>query len=84
MRESTLKYNELKVIGITKWGNYLRKQWRDHFAIHLSTEEQYSIGMDRFLWHLYSWDKIECLKEEAAKAAFEKKTKQNVIFIINL
>lgn len=71
-----MRYNDLKVIEIPKWGYYLREQWRNSFASHLSTEEQYSIGMDGFLWHLFSWEKVECLKEEAAKAAFEKHLKQ--------
>ena len=62
MRGIILRYNELKVIEIPKWGHYLRERWRGCFASHLSTEEQDAIGMDGFLWHLCNWEKVDCLE----------------------
>ncbi|MFJ8063937.1 DUF4275 family protein [Psychrobacillus sp. NPDC096426] len=76
MRENKLRYKELQVQEIPKWGHYLREKWRECFANHLSAEEQNSIGMDGFLWHLCSWEKVECLEKEAAEAAFIKQLKQ--------
>ncbi|SES13687.1 DUF4275 family protein [Psychrobacillus sp. OK032] len=71
-----MRYKELKTLEIPKWGPYLREQWREYFAKHLSTEEQNSIGMDGFLWHLCSWKKVECFEKEVAEAAFKKQLKQ--------
>lgn len=70
-----LRYKQLKVVDIPKWGNFLREQWRVNFASHLSHEEQMSIGMDGFLWHLCSWRKVNCLEKDAAIAAFKKQSK---------
>lgn len=70
-----MRYKELKVVDIPKWGTFLREQWRINFASHLSNEEQKSIGMDRFLWHLCSWEKVNCLEKDAAIEAFNKQSK---------
>ena len=53
-----MRYKELRIVDIPKWGTFLREQWRINFANHLSNEEQKSIGMDGFLWHLCSWEKV--------------------------
>ena len=71
-----MRYKELKTVEIPKWGSYLRQQWRESFASHLSTEEQNAIGMDGFLWHLCSWEKVDCLEKEEAKAVLKKLLKQ--------
>ncbi|WNS75813.1 DUF4275 family protein [Bacillus sp. DTU_2020_1000418_1_SI_GHA_SEK_038] len=74
----TLQKKRVKVTKIPKWGTYLRKQWEDHFASHLSEEEKKSIHLhDRskssgFLWHVFSYETKECLKEEQANEAFNQ------------
>lgn len=70
-----MRYIELKTVEIPKWGNYLREQWRECFASHLSNEEQELIEMDGFLWHLCSWGKVKCLEKEDAITAFKKQSK---------
>lgn len=70
-----MRYKELKVVDIPKWGTFLREQWRINFASHLSNEEQKSIGMDGFLWHLCGWEKVNCLEKDAATEAFKKQSK---------
>jgi len=70
-----LRYKELRIVDIPKWGTFLREQWRINFANHLSNEEQKSIGMDGFLWHLCSWEKVNCLKKDEAIAAFKEHSK---------
>lgn len=67
--------NQLKMIALSTWGNYLRGRWRDCFAKHLSIEEQNEIWMDDFLWHLCSWNKVICLEKEEAISAFLNQTK---------
>lgn len=70
-----MRTKELKIVEIPKWGNYLRGKWRKCFASHLSDEEQKSIGIDGFLWHLCSWEKVNCLEKEEAIAAFHQQLK---------
>lgn len=70
-----MKHKPLKKIEIPKWGNYLRRRWRENFASHLSKEEQKEIWMDDFLWHLCSWEKAKCLEKDEAITAFLRQSK---------
>lgn len=70
-----MKNKQLKIVEIPKWGHYLRQKWRESFASHLSKEEQKTIYMDSFLWHLCSWEKVICLEKEKAIKAFENQIK---------
>lgn len=70
-----MRNKELKLMEIPKWGHYLRQQWCENFASHLSKEEQQSIYMNSFLWHLCSWEKVLCLEKEKAIKAFENQLK---------
>lgn len=70
-----MRNKQSKKIDIPKWGKYLRGRWRERFASHLSLEEQKEIGMDGFLWHLCSWEKVECLEKDEAINAFLHQTK---------
>jgi hypothetical protein len=78
-----LKNKQLKVKEIPKWGPYLRKQWEINFADHLSHEEKKAIslydddGACGFLWHLFSYEKKEALKNELAEEAFNNELKGN-------
>ena len=80
---SSLRIKKVKVTEIPKWGTYLRKQWEDNFANHLNDKEKKSIylydedGCCGYLWHLFSYDKKKCLKEEGADIAFNKELKQS-------
>ncbi|MDQ0231645.1 DUF4275 family protein [Metabacillus malikii] len=76
------KYKELKVVSIPKWGPYLREQWIQSFAGHLTKPEQKAINLDEFLWHLCSWRKVDCVEGENALEAFQKqaKTKCTIFF----
>ncbi|MEK4031478.1 DUF4275 family protein [Pseudobacillus sp. FSL P4-0506] len=70
-----MRHKVLKAVEIPKWGNYLREQWKKHFASHLTTEEQKLIGMDGFLWYLCASEEVECLEKEEAIAAFKEQSK---------
>ncbi|PCK21760.1 atp synthase f1 subunit delta [Bacillus pumilus] len=70
-----MRNKQFKKIDIPKWGKYLRGRWRECFASHLSIEEQKEIGMDGFLWHLCSWEKVKCLEKDEAIKAFLHQSK---------
>ncbi|MBO0587768.1 DUF4275 family protein [Sporosarcina sp. E16_8] len=70
-----MRNKELKVLEIPKWGRYLRGKWIEKFAGHLTKEEQIEIYLDSFLWHLCSYEKVECLEKEEAIKAFERQKK---------
>lgn len=75
---STLKRKSVKVTEIPKWGTYLRRQWEDRFASHLNNEEKKTIYLHDqgrfcgYLWHLFSYEKKDCLQEEKADKAFDE------------
>jgi len=78
-----LKSKKIKVLEIPKWGAFLRKQWEDNFANHLSIREKNAIylydddGSCGYLWHLFSYEKRACLKGEEAEQAFNDETKNS-------
>ncbi|CAM5195011.1 hypothetical protein UACE39S_03136 [Ureibacillus acetophenoni] len=77
-----LKSKNIKVTEIPKWGPYLRKEWENQFAQHLSTEERKKIylhdqnGMCGYLWHLFSFQKKDCVEREHAEEAFNNELKK--------
>ncbi|MCM3092839.1 MULTISPECIES: DUF4275 family protein [unclassified Cytobacillus] len=78
----SLRSKKVKVKEIPKWGAYLRKQWEDSFADHLSDNDKRSIyfydedGFCGYLWHVFSYERRKCLKEEEADIAFNKEVKK--------
>ncbi|MDK8640997.1 DUF4275 family protein [Niallia taxi] len=70
-----MEKKHLKQLEIPKWGTYLRGRWRECFASHLSFKEQQEIWMNYFLWHLCSWEKVKCLKQDDAVTAFLQQDK---------
>ncbi|MFX3660985.1 MAG: DUF4275 family protein [Ectobacillus sp.] len=80
---SSLKNKKVRVVEIPKWGTYLREKWEDNFAGHLSVKEKKSIylydgdGCCGFLWHVFSYEKKKCLKEEQADIAFDRELKNS-------
>ena len=77
----SLRSKKVKVTEIPKWGTYLRKKWEDSFANHLSDKEKKSIYLyDKdggFLWHIFSYEKRNCLQEEKADISFERESKKS-------
>ncbi|MED1723806.1 MULTISPECIES: DUF4275 family protein [Brevibacillus] len=73
IKEKKLKATELEI-----WGPYLRKEWENHFASHLSEEEKQRINLNRrggfqgYLWHLFSYRMRDCLQREEADQAFRQ------------
>lgn len=78
-----LKTKKIKIIEMPKWGPYLRKQWENNFADHLNDKDKKSIylydtgGYCGYLWHLFSYEKKDCLDGKKAEAAFNNQQKNN-------
>lgn len=78
-----LKSKKVKIIEIPKWGVSLRKQWEDSFANHMNPKEKSAIylhdnnGACGYLWHLFSYEKRDCLKGEEAEQAFNDEKKNS-------
>lgn len=76
-----LKSKKVKVTEIPKWGTFLRKQWEDNFANHLSLKEKKEIylhdngGYCGYLWHLFSYEKRDCFQGQEAEEAFNNEQK---------
>lgn len=75
-----LKRKKIKVTEIPKWGTYLLKQWENNFASSLSVSEKKSIYLDSYLWHLFSYEKKSCLRDNQANTAFHEEVKKECYF----
>lgn len=80
---SLLRRKNIRVTEIPKWGTYLRKQWENNFADHLSEDEKKSIflydedGFCGYLWHIFSYKRRDCLHEIEADLALKKEAKNS-------
>lgn len=85
-----LKSKKIQLRKIEHLGCDLRKQWEAAFASHLSPKEKRQIflydkgGVSGFLWHLFSYDKRKCEKEEQAELAFDKQYKGNCLISFSI
>ncbi|KAA0965230.1 DUF4275 family protein [Sporosarcina sp. ANT_H38] len=76
-----LKDKQVQVREIPGWGPYVRQQWEGNFADHLSHEEKEEIYLYYngfacgYLWHVFSFEKRDCLKESRADEAFNNAPK---------
>ncbi|WP_058303080.1 DUF4275 family protein [Gorillibacterium timonense] len=52
--------------------------WDRAFAENISEETKESIHYDEFKWHMFSYEKQDCLKEEEARAAFNAMPKDEL------
>lgn len=73
LQKRSIQYTE-----IGKWGKYLRGVWAKEFAEVISSDEREKIYMDHFLWHLFSYKKVEALEKDLARHAFDKEVKDRV------
>ena len=74
----SLRSRGAKVTEINKWAQYLRSVWKQEFANHLSDYEKREINLDHFLWHLFSYKKVNCFENENAKSMFNVEGKKDV------
>jgi hypothetical protein len=80
-----LKSKKIVVRKTDDFGYDLRKKWEDVFASHLSPLKKKQIylhsnsGASGYLWHVFSYEKRMCEKEEQAELAFEKQYKDTCL-----
>ncbi|WP_226674964.1 DUF4275 family protein [Mesobacillus jeotgali] len=80
-----LKSKKIQVSKTEDFGYDLRLKWEAAFASHLSPKEKTQIflhdkgGASGYLWHLFSYEKRKCEKEEQAEPAFEKQYKDTCL-----
>ncbi|OCA84176.1 hypothetical protein A8F94_15765 [Bacillus sp. FJAT-27225] len=71
-----LIYKDVEVEEAPGMGRMFRKQWEERFAGNLSKREKLSIHLydkgesSGFLWHIFSYEKQDCLEGKAAEQAF--------------
>jgi len=73
MEQSDLLKN--KGVLITKLenkGEELRNQWEEVFTKHLSKSQKSKIKFGQYMWHVFSFKKIDCLESKNAIDAFNK------------
>jgi len=80
--KESLKAKGVVVTELLGAGLELRQRWEDAFAGHLSAEEKAEIhlhddadGARGFLWHLFSYERRDCLQAAAASCAFARQPK---------
>lgn len=52
--------------------------WDQAFAKDISDERKAAIHFDQHKWHIFSYEEKKCLKEEAARVAFDTETKDEL------
>lgn len=57
-------------------GNFFRALWEQHFADALSEDTKKDIYFSQYLWHAFSYKKIQCFNNESAIVEFNKVIKQ--------
>ena len=71
LEEKGLIFNEVE----GKAGDF-KKKWEETFLNNISKSQKKKIKIDSFLWHIFSYEKLPCLKGEEAIEAFDKQTKK--------
>lgn len=72
----------IKTSELEGFGAKLRKQWEEVFAQHLTTYEKRNIhlhatgGTEGYLWHVFSYDKRACYKQQEAEKLFDQEHKE--------
>lgn len=72
-----LHSKRIKTEEIIGWGTYLRKQWEDAFASSLTETNKKKIYLCDYLWHVFSYEKIDCSKNEKAEELFNAQKKKS-------
>ncbi len=68
----------VKVTYLFEESEKLMQLWEYNFTRKISNETKESIYYNQFKWHIYSYEKEDCLKEEAAREAFDVVLKDEI------
>ncbi|TWT09227.1 DUF4275 family protein [Planomicrobium sp. CPCC 101079] len=61
--------------------NELEQRWEDAFAKGISKSQKRKMAFNQCMWNVFSWGKIECLKEQRAKEAFDLQKKAGCFLV---
>lgn len=61
--------------------NELEHQWEEAFAKDVSQSQKRKMAFAQCMWNVFSWGKIECLKEQRAIEAFDLQKKTGCYLI---
>ncbi|MGN7761467.1 DUF4275 family protein [Paenibacillus sp. 22594] len=70
-----LQHKNIKVTDINKWGVFLRREWEKNFTSHMDESEKKEIFLDQFLWHVFSYNKMNMVTQNRAKDSFNNQLK---------
>ena len=56
--------------------NELEQRWEEDFTNNISNSQKRKMTFKQCMWNVFSWDKIECLEEWRAVAAFDQQKKE--------
>ena len=63
----------------------LKQRWEEAFAKDLSKAQKRKIAFPQCMWNAFSWNKIECLKNQQAVEAFNQQKKEGCyLFYANM
>lgn len=61
--------------------NELERQWEEAFAKNISQSQKRKMAFAQCMWNVFSWEKIDCLKEQWAVEAFDLQKKTGCYLI---
>ncbi|WKA53206.1 DUF4275 family protein [Planococcus shixiaomingii] len=61
--------------------NELELRWEEAFAKDMSKSQKRKMAFKQCMWNVFSWGKIECLKEQRAIEAFDQQKKAGCYLI---
>lgn len=61
--------------------DFIINKWEQTFVQRLSDEEKKEIYYDQFKWHIFSYEKRECLEGTLARSAFDNQLKDNLLIM---
>lgn len=59
----------------------LERRWEEAFAKDLSKSQKRKMAFKQCMWNVFSWEKINCLKERRAIEAFDHQKKAGCVLI---
>lgn len=75
-----LSFKSVSINVMKNAGKFLHEQWEERFAGTLSSDQKKKIYLNQFLWHIFSYEKIEHLSGQEAIEAFNS-IKKNECYV---
>ena len=60
----------------------IKRLWDYKFAKNIDEEMKETIYFNQFKWHIFSYEKQECLQKDAARKAFDEVIKDDELFVM--